>query len=293
MFMWIEEFREYLTWEKRNSAHTVNAYYRDVNEFQNFLQENTEVSLDTLTKREIRLFISYQLQRKKSNKSINRMLSSLRSFYRFLLKTELLESNPFETIHSLKAERNVIIPLSSQEAQSLSPKKSGKISQKNERNQLILDLLYQTGMRRSELVELKKGDINFASNELKVLGKRNKERIIPVNENLIESISSYISNYDKNDTPYLFTGSSGKPLNPKTVYSIVRNQLNNITSKEKKGPHVLRHSLATHMLQNGAEINAVKELLGHSSLASTQVYTHLDLKKLSKLVSKTHPREKE
>ncbi|MDO5509809.1 MAG: tyrosine-type recombinase/integrase [Weeksellaceae bacterium] len=288
--MWVGQFKDYLMGEKRCSMHTVNAYSRDVVEFQAFVQSHTQASLDTIGKKEVRMFIAHQLSQK-SNRSVNRKLSSVRAFYRFLQKTETLDYNPLDSVKSLKVEKKVIIPLSQKEGSKILYDTRNYYPTIEHRNKLMIEILYHTGIRRSELITLQKKYFDFHKREIKVLGKRNKQRVIPLNSELAQKISDYISMDLENSGDYIFAGKSGAPLNPKTVYTIVKKELSAYTEKENKGPHVLRHSLATHMLQNGAEINSVKEILGHSSLAATEVYTHLDLKKLTGLIAETHPRE--
>ena len=231
-----------------------------------------------------------------SNSSINRKISSLKSFYKFLLKTKQIDSSPLLKHKALKAPKKIQIPFSEKELDMVLNQITYKEGFEGVRDKLIVDLFYTTGIRRTELINLKTNNIDLANNTIKVLGKRNKERIIPILTIIEEQVKKYLSErssiQDVKDGEYFFLLSSGVKLNDSFVYRLINYYFSNVSEKVKKSPHILRHTFATHLLNNGADINSVKELLGHSSLASTQVYTHNSLAELQKVYNSAHPRNK-
>ncbi|WP_223600106.1 tyrosine-type recombinase/integrase [Chryseobacterium sp. GVT01B] len=287
----LEKFLEYLQFEKRYSPHTVTSYKKDLEDFSHFfLRTESSDNLAKADKKIIRNFIVELSENNISKRSINRKLSSLRSFYLFLLKIGEINVSPTEGISSLKFYAEKQIPMSKEEMADLNDRIFEQLHDVLER--CIMEVLYQTGMRKAELCGLIFENVNLYENELKVIGKGNKERVIPVSNELSGLLKSYleIRNPQTEFKSYFFVNKKGKKLNEKFVYVVVNKYLSLITTKEKKSPHILRHSFATHVLDNGAEISKVKKILGHSSLASTQVYTNANIEQLKKVFNQAHPR---
>lgn len=287
----LEKFLEYLQFEKRYSPHTVTSYKKDLEDFSHFfLRTESSDNLAKADKKIIRNFIVELSENNISKRSINRKLSSLRSFYLFLLKIGEIKVSPTEGISSLKFYAEKQIPMSKEEMADLNDRIFEQLHDVLER--CIMEVLYQTGMRKAELCGLIFEHVDLYENELKVIGKGNKERVIPVSNELSALLKSYleIRNPQMEFKSYFFVNKKGKKLNEKFVYVVVNKYLSLITTKEKKSPHILRHSFATHVLDNGAEISKVKKILGHSSLASTQVYTNANIEQLKKVFNQAHPR---
>lgn len=290
----IERFLEYISVEKRYSPHTLISYRKDLEDFSSFLlKTEAHQNFGAVDKKVIRNFMVDLSQRDISKRTINRKLSSLRSFYVFLLKVGDVKVSPLENISSLKFYAEKQVPFSEDEMNNL---QSPEIKPKNGSflKELIIETLYQTGIRRAELVNLLIENVDFGNKEIKVTGKGNKTRIIPVSEKLIVDYEKYILERKplKESEMYFFINPKGKKLNDKFVYSTVKSYLSIVTSKKKKSPHILRHSFATHVLEHGAEISKVKKIMGHSSLASTQVYTSANIEQLKKVFNNAHPRAK-
>ncbi len=292
-FMPITSFLNYLALEKKYSKHTITAYQNDLNSFQAFCdQEFGNESIATVNYAQIRNWIVSLVNSKISNRSINRKVSSLKSFYKFLQKIKQIEVNPLVKHQALKVLKQVQVPFSEKEIFSVLNAVDKEGDFESVRNKLIVELFYSTGMRRNELINIKITDIDDVNETVKVLGKRNKERYIPLLKSVRESLKKYheFRGEIENEEPYLFLTKSGKKIYDTLVYRVINNYFSAVSSKVKKSPHVIRHSFATHLLNEGADLNAVKELLGHSSLASTQIYTHSSLGKLKEVYNQAHPR---
>jgi len=291
-FMPITSFLNYLSLEKKYSKHTVTAYQNDLNTFQLFCNlEYGHESIATVNYAQIRNWIVSLVNSKISNRTINRKVSSLKSFYKFLQKTKQIEASPLVKHQALKVLKQVQVPFSEKEIFNvLDALDDGDFE--SVRNKLMVELFYSTGMRRNELINIKITDIDYVNETVKVLGKRNKERFIPLLKTVKESLLKYgvMREEVAISSPYLFLTKNGKKIYDTLVYRVINNYFSAVSSKVKKSPHVIRHSFATHLLNEGADLNAVKELLGHSSLASTQIYTHSSLGKLKEVYNQAHPR---
>lgn len=291
----IESFQNYLQHEKNYSLHTITAYIKDVEFFNEFLQTDFDSeNLQDVNYSIIRSWIVSLVDQGISNNSINRKISSLKSFYKFLLKSKQIEASPLLKHKSLKTPKNLQIPFSEKELDNVLNQLVYKDDFEGIRDKLIIDMFYTTGIRRTELINLEIKNIDNYNGTIKVLGKRNKERIIPILPIISEQIKLYSSERIKieniKDNDYFFLMLKGVKLNDSFVYRLINYYFSNVSEKVKKSPHILRHTFATHMLNNGADLNSVKELLGHSSLASTQVYTHNSLSELKKTYGNFHPR---
>jgi integrase/recombinase XerC len=286
-----EKFLDYLKLEKRYSPHTITSYRRDLDDFYSFyLKTESSENISKADKKVIRNFIVELSENNISKRSINRKLSSLRSFYLFLLRLGEIEVSPLETITSLKFYAEKQIPMSQEEMEVLQNDVMNKAD--NILDRCIVEVLYQTGIRKAELCGLIFESVNLEVQQLKILGKGNKERYIPISEDLANLLLNYlqIRKPQQEFKSYFFVNKKGKKLTEKFVYVVVNKYLSLVTSKRKTSPHILRHSFATHVLDNGAEISKVKKILGHSSLASTQVYTNANIEQLKKVFNQAHPR---
>ena len=287
----INKFLDYISVEKRYSQNTLVSYKKDLEDLLLFISETEGTEdLKKVDKKIIRNFIVSLSEKKIQKRSINRKLSSLRSFYLYLLKIGEIQVSPLETIPSLKFYAEKQIPISEEEMENL-----GEILEKESGNsleKLIIETLYQTGMRKSELCNILLEQVDFSKSEIFVKGKGNKQRVVPISENLLKQMREYMVIRKPNEDSgiYFFVRENGKKLSEKFVYSVVNRYLSLITLKKKKSPHILRHSFATHVLNNGAEISKVKKILGHSSLASTQVYTNGNIEQLKRVFNQAHPR---
>ena len=291
----LQSFSDYLQLEKNYSPLTINAYVNDIRFFQEFIQETFDQdNLLEVNYPQIRNWIVSLSDKEISNKSINRKISSLKAFYKFLLKTKQIQINPLSKHKSLKSPTKLQIPFSEKELDNVLNLIKYPDGFDGVRDKLVIDLFYATGIRRIELINLKMQNVDLSNNTLKVLGKRNKERILPILPIISQNFKIYLAERANleliKDRDYFFLTLKGVKLNESFVYRLINNYFSNVSEKVKKSPHILRHTFATHLLNNGADINSVKELLGHSSLASTQVYTHSSLAELKKVYSNAHPR---
>jgi len=290
-------FKDYLEKEKNYSPHTVTAYCNDLLEFEKFNKANFEQeNIDEVNYSQIRSWIVEMVDSGISNSSVNRKISSLKAYYKFLLKTKQITASPLLKHKALKSPKKIQIPFSEKELDDVLAHIIYPDGFIGARDKLIIDLFYTTGIRRTELIHLKMNNVDLSSNTLKVLGKRNKERILPVLPIISKQIKTYLQERTKleaiDNPEFFFLTQKGVKLNDSLVYRLINNYFSNVSEKVKKSPHILRHTFATHLLNNGADLNSVKELLGHSSLASTQVYTHSSLNELKKVYKDAHPRSR-
>lgn len=293
--MLVNPFTDYLQLEKNYSPKTVTAYKADILAFSTFCKtEYGEEDVDEANYAQLRRWIIKLSEENISNRSINRKIASLKAYYTFLLKVQRIHQNPLATHKSLKTPKKAQPPFSEKEMQEALHNLEGNTDFEGVRDKLIIELLYATGIRRKELIHIKTEDISIPQKALKVLGKRNKERLIPLLPSILPSLENYLQLREgvKTNTSgnFLFLLENGKKLYDTFVYRLVHHHLSKVSPKEKKSPHIIRHAFATHLLNNGANLNAVKELLGHASLASTEVYTHNSLMELKKTYKKAHPR---
>lgn len=285
-----DSFLEYLQYEKRFSAHTVLAYSTDLDQFYSYLKD--AYSVDQLSQIEhliIRSWIVSMMDSGVSSRTVNRKITTLKTFYKFLLRRGLVMENPMLKITSPKTSKRLPVFVEKEKMDNLLDMVQFD-DENGLRDKLILELFYATGMRLSELINLKQKDVDLVANQLKVLGKRNKERIIPFGNELGKKIEEYLAAKESHSGEFLMEGKEGKKLSEKLVYTIVKKYLSQVTTIEKRSPHVLRHTFATHMLNNGADLNAIKELLGHANLSATQIYTHNTVEKLKNIHKQAHPK---
>lgn len=296
--MYLNAFKDYLLLEKKYSLHTVTAYVKDLESLQQFVYTlDKNIKLESLEYSFIRQWLVNLVNKGTTNRTINRKVSSVNAFYKYLQKLNVITSNPLSKHKALKVEKKVIIPFSEIELQTVIQSLSQPQDFETSRDLLLIELFYSTGIRRIEMVNIKTGDIDFKNKTLKVLGKRNKERYIPLLDKVLQTLTIYLDfrNKIKNAsyTDYLFITNKGLKIYEMLVYRIINKYFSEASSKHKCSPHVLRHSFATHLLNEGADLNAVKELLGHSSLAATQVYTHSSIAELKKVYQSSHPRNRD
>ena len=290
---YIQDFLDYLKFQKRYSHHTIISYENDLADFFDFLESNYgNLSLPDISATLIRTWLAGLKQNKIASKSINRKISTLKSFFKHQLRKETIPVSPMTTITSLKVIKRLPYFIEEKDISTLFQHVEFADTWEGKTNRLLLQIFYQTGMRLSELINLKESQIDRSNSNIKVLGKGNKERIIPVNNQLLTDIFNYLDEKKRseNSNDYLLVSDKGKKLQPRYVYSKVKEYLSYVTTNVRKSPHILRHSFATHLTNNGADINAVKELLGHSSLAATQIYTHNSIEKLKDIHKKSHPK---
>ncbi len=291
----IQKFLDYLTYQKRYSPNTIISYRTDLSAFFDFVvMEYNSVPMQEISPAIARSWLATLKENKLASKTVNRKISALKSFFKYQLKSNSIESNPVSAINSVKVSKRLPSFIAQKDMATLfeSAEFSGDFQGDTER--LVLRLFYSTGIRLSELLNLKGGQVDRSNGIIKVLGKRNKERIIPVNNDLLNEIDEYVAKKKEmsfgDEDNFLLLNVKGKKLYAKYVYRLVRKHISSVSSNERKSPHVLRHTFATHLTNNGADMNSVKELLGHSSLASTQVYTSNSIEKLKDVYNLSHPK---
>lgn len=288
-FMHIGNFLNYISKEKRYSIHTYEGYQKDLLSFEKFCVTEYGMTLPEVETKTVRVWFSVLLDQGLTPRTIRRKASSLKSFYKYLIRNEIVGASPMEGVPLPKLAKKLPEFVEEKSMGQLLTVVNFEMSYKGSLEKLVIELFYHTGIRLSELVNLKLSDVSLASGQLKVLGKRNKERIIPFSSQLSETISQFIA-YRNSTSDYLFVTEKGSQVYSKMIYRIVNRYLEKVTTLTKKSPHVLRHTFATHMLNNGAELNAIKELLGHVNLSATEVYTHNSLEKIKSIYKQAHPR---
>ena len=289
----LQSFLDYLKFEKRYSKHTLLSYQNDLEQFFAYLASQFDApSLGNITAMFIRSWLAEMKEEGISSKTINRKISSLKSFFKYEIKTGVLTETPMTTVVAPKISKRLPVFVEQKDMATLFEYVQFSDDWKGRTERLVLLLFYNTGMRLSELINLKESQLDIANSQVKVLGKGNKERIIPISKELSEDLQKYISEKPmrKEGVLVVFITQNGKPLQSRSVYNFVKQHLTAVTTIQKKSPHILRHSFATHLMNNGADLNAVKELLGHSSLAATQVYTHNTIEKLKEVFKNAHPK---
>jgi integrase/recombinase XerC len=293
--MLLTSFLTYLSHEKRYSQHTVTSYQTDLGQFEAFATKAYELSLTEIKHTHIRSYMVDLMEQKSSENTINRKISSLRSFYKFLFREGKIDQNPMLLVKAPKIPKRLPVFVETQKLDHLlDSAEYFDDSFGSVRDHLVIELLFGTGMRLAELIQLKDSDVDVYAETIKVLGKRNKERIIPINKQLINQVNTYndlkkLQNFNNNLLNLIVTNTGGVAY-PKLIYRIVTTYLNLVSTSDKKSPHVLRHSYATSLLNAGADLNAIKELLGHASLAATQVYTHNSIERLKTIYKQAHPK---
>jgi len=296
-----DKYIDYLQFEKRYSAHTILAYRTDLDDFSGFLLTHYNLTdLLWVDHTLIRSWLISLIDKGITTRSVNRKLSTLKSFYRFCLRQGLLATNPMLKVVAPRISKQLPVFLTRDNLEDLLKNVSFDESYEGSRDKMILTLFYATGIRRAELVQAKITDMDLEKGTLRVMGKRSKERILPMGDQVIDQLNKYLNcrtrflsekkSANGNNTASLFVTSKGRPVYPKLVYTLVHKYLSLISSNSKLSPHILRHTFATHMLDDGADLNAIKEILGHSSLAATQVYTHNTIEKLKTIYKQAHPR---
>jgi len=287
------DFFKYLEFEKRYSKHTLKSYQNDINQFDIYLKgQFGSMALDQALHKHIRSWMVFLTEQKTSARSINRKISSLRSFYNFLKREGVIAKNPTLKIITPKIGKRLPQFVQEDNLKDLFDT-IPSMDFEERRNRFLIELMYSTGIRRSELINIQDKSFDLGNRTLKVLGKGNKERLIPISAQLINKFEEYRRIRDKeleSREDFTLLTSKGKQLYPKLVYNVVKAYLSTVTTIDKRSPHVLRHSFATHLMNGGADLNAVKELLGHANLAATQVYTHNSIEKLKEVYKRTHPK---
>ena len=285
-----EKFINYLLSEKRFSVHTITSYSNDINQFFLFLSKEYKITseLSEVNFQIVRSWIASLLEKGVTPRSVNRKISTLKTFFKFLIREGVIQESPMLKVVAPKSKKRLPLFVEEDQIESLLNGVEFDDGFIGERDKLIIELFYVTGIRLSELINIKISDLNFDNNLVKVLGKRNKERLIPLSTRIVKELQFFIEKYKIDN--YLFTNLGGTKVYTKLVYRIVNKYIGKISSINKKSPHILRHTFATHMLNNGADINAIKELLGHANLSATQVYTHNTIEKLKSVYKQAHPR---
>jgi integrase/recombinase XerC len=292
----INSFVNYLEYEKRSSPHTVEAYERDLRQFEDFVKLSFELSkISEASHSEIRAWVIDLVEQGLSSTSVNRKIATLRSYYKFLLRTEVITQDPTYKLKSLKNPKKLPEFVQENSIASVLEESVYESGFEGQRDRMVMEFLYLTGVRLSELIGLKWEDIHLGQEQVKVLGKRKKERIIPITKGLKQNILSYHKVFEERfpkagQSHYFIVSNSGAKSYPMMIYRIVRQYLDRFAQTSKRSPHILRHTFATHLLNKGADLNAVKDLLGHANLAATQVYTHNSMEKLKAVFEQAHPK---
>jgi integrase/recombinase XerC len=289
----LNAFLAYLQFEKRYSVHTITAYSNDLIQFFDFIATQYDgLDYTVINGTMVRSWLASMKEEELTGKTLNRKISSLKSFYKYQIQQGHLVKSPMETVISPKISKRLPSFIAENDMEQLFLNLSFAEGWKGYTEKMVIQVFYATGMRLSELIQCKENQVDLSKKIIKVLGKGNKERILPLSPELTLELKKYISQKPEaaNGNAHLFVNENGKALQPKAVYTFVKFYLSQVTTLQKKSPHVLRHSFATHLMNNGADLNAVKELLGHSSLAATQVYTHNTIEKLKEVFSKAHPK---
>ena len=284
------KFIKYLSAEKRFSEHTITSYSTDLDQFSIFLSEEYQISNEDseISFQIVRSWIASLLEKGVTPRSVNRKISTLKTYFKFLIREKVISESPMLKIVAPKSKKRLPVFIEENQIENLLNEVEFDDGFIGERDKLIIELFYVTGIRISELINIRIFDINFSNSLIKVLGKRNKERLIPLSINIVNELQTFVKKYNLNN--YLFTNLGGTKVYTKLVYRVVKKYIGKISSVNKKSPHILRHTFATHMLNNGADINAIKELLGHANLSATQVYTHNTIEKLKTVYKQAHPR---
>lgn len=289
----LSSFIAFIEFEKRYSPNTILAYRNDIEQFTVFLDQ-FKTSLEAVSHFHIRNWMVSLMKDGDTARSVNRKVSSLKSFYKFLLRKGVIQNNPTAKVITPKVGKKLPVFVEENSMEKLLNKVEFADDIFGKRDKLIIELLYATGMRRSELRNIKDADLDSWNSQIKVLGKGNKERLIPLHPSMVQKIQKFIearqTELPEYQFPFLFFGKKLQPIKDHEIYTVVKQNLSAVTTLEKKSPHVLRHSFATHLLNEGAEINAIKEILGHANLAATQVYTHNTIEKLKSVHKQAHPR---
>lgn len=288
--MYIDDFVRYLSLEKRFSLHTVQAYKNDLLEFESFISQNFQVALIDVSHNFIRSWVVALMENAISPRSVRRKISTLSGFYKYLIIRNVLSSSPVDKVPLPKVPKKLPVFVEENTMNFLFDSSFFTSDEIGVRDKAVILLIYHTGMRLSELISVKLSGLDFVKNTVKVLGKRNKERILPFSFEINETLKLYLSYREVLRGDYLFVTPKGEKMYPKLVYRIVHNYLSKVSSLNKTSPHVLRHTFATHLLNNGADLNSIKELLGHANLSATQIYTHNSLEKIKSIYKQAHPR---
>lgn len=290
--MVVDQFLNYLEKERRYSAHTITSYRNDLSQLSNFLEEDFDLDkIEEASTQMLRSWVVALMELGLTAKSVNRKLSAVKSFYNYLLRKEMIEVSPTAKLVLPKIKKSLPKFVKSSEMNTLLEEMSFENDFSGKRDLVLIEVLYACGLRLSELIELKERDFNRYESTLKVLGKRNKERIVPLHTKVKDLLSEYMQlKKEQFDSHFIFLTDKGEKLYPKFVYRKVNDYLSQVTSAKQKSPHVLRHTFATHMLNNGADLNTIKEILGHANLSATEVYTHNTIEKLKSIYKQAHPR---
>ncbi|MGV6943642.1 tyrosine-type recombinase/integrase [Sphingobacterium kyonggiense] len=292
--MYKDRFINFLKFEKRYSSHTITAYNLELDNLLQFIEKDG-IPFEEVDYKFLRYYFSTMREQGKEASSVNRAISSIKSYYKFLVREELLSKNPSSLLKALKTPKKLPVVVEQEKMLKLLEQMDAEAEDfEDRRDFIVLELLFGTGIRLAELLKIKENDIDFYNKKILILGKRSKERFVPIHMTLLEELNKYLQEKKatsfQNNSAELIVTKEGKPAYPKLIYSIVKKYLSRITSQQKRSPHVLRHSFATTLLDNGADLNAIKELLGHAGLSATQVYTHNSAERLKSIYKQAHPK---